>query len=76
MMKCVICKHGETQPGNATVTLTRDAMTIVVKKVPAEVCSTCGEEYVDQDTTARLLQVAEEAVKAGVQVEVREYRGG
>ena len=49
---------------------------LVVKKVPAEVCSTCGEEYVDQDTTARLLQVAEEAVKAGVQVEVREYRGG
>ncbi len=27
VMKCVICKHGETEPGNATVTLTRDAMT-------------------------------------------------
>ncbi len=48
----------------------------MVKKVPAEVCSTCGEEYVDQDTTARLLQVAEEAVKVGVQVDVREYTGG
>ena len=75
-MKCVICKHGETRPGNATVTLTRDAMTLVIKKVPAQVCSTCREEYVDQGTTARLLQVAEEALKAGVQVDVREYRGG
>ncbi len=24
MMKCVICKHGETKPGLVTVTLERD----------------------------------------------------
>ena len=72
-MKCVICKHGETLPGTATVTLTRDAMTLVLKGVPALVCENCGEEYVDEDTTRRLLRVAEEAAQAGVQVDVREY---
>ncbi len=72
-MTCVIRKHGETQPGETTLTLTRDALTLVVKHVPAQVCDTCGEAYVDEATTARLLQVAEEAAEAGVQVEAREH---
>lgn len=53
--------------------LTRETLTLVVKGVPAQVCENCGEEYVNETTTARLLQVAEEAVQAGVQVDVREY---
>lgn len=73
-MKCAICKHGKTRPGKATVTLEREGATIVIKGVPALVCSNCGEEYVNEDTTARLLDVAEEAAKAGVRVDVREYK--
>jgi YgiT-type zinc finger domain-containing protein len=72
-MTCAICKHGETQPGETTLTLTRDALMLVVKRVPARVCDNCGETYVDEATTARLLQAAQEAAEAGVQVEVREY---
>jgi YgiT-type zinc finger domain-containing protein len=72
-MKCAICRHGETQPGTATVTLERDTLTLVVKGVPARVCDNCGEEYVDEETTTRLLQTAEEAARAGVQVDVRAY---
>lgn len=75
-MKCVICKHGETRAGTATVTLTRDQLTLVVKGVPAQVCHNCGEEYVDEDVTSQLLKVAEEASQAGVQVDVREYLVG
>lgn len=63
-MKCVICKQAETRPGKATVTLERDSAIFVFKG---------GEEYVDEETTRRLLQTAEEAAKAGVQVDVREY---
>jgi hypothetical protein len=55
------------------MTLERDGLTLVIKGVPAMVCSTCGDEYVDEDTTARLLQTAEQAARAGVQVETREY---
>ncbi len=72
-MNCVICREGKTRPGTATVTLTRGAVTLVFKSVPAHVCMNCGEEYVEQETTARLLEAAEEAARAGVQVEVREY---
>ena len=72
-VKCVICKQAETEPGKATVTLERNSITLVVKGVPARVCPNCGEEYVDEETTRRLLQAAEEAARAGVQVDIREY---
>ena len=72
-MRRVTCKHGDTRPGTATVTLTRDQLTLVVKDVPAQVCENCGEEYIDADITARLIQTAEEAAQSGVQVDVREY---
>jgi YgiT-type zinc finger domain-containing protein len=72
-MTCVVCKIGETHAGRTTVTLERGDMTLVFKSVPAEVCTNCGEAYVDQGTTRRLLQEAEEAARSGVQVHIREF---
>jgi YgiT-type zinc finger domain-containing protein len=72
-MRCVICKQGEIRPGTATVMLERNGMTLVVKSVPARVCENCGEEYVDEDITARLLREAEDAARSGVQVDIRDY---
>lgn len=72
-MQCVICKNGELRPGVTSVTLTRQNMTLVFKGVPARICDNCGEEYIDETTSERLLEIAEEAVKAGVQVDVRDY---
>ena len=72
-MKCVICKQGETQPGVATVTLEREGTMLIVKSVPAQVCQNCGEEYLDDDIAAKILQQAEEAVRAGVQMTIRTY---
>ena len=72
-MKCAVCKHGETQPETATVTLSREQLTLVVRSVPAQVCENCGEEYVDVATTSRLLETAEEAGRSGVQGAVRQY---
>ena len=72
-MKCVVCKQAETHPGKATVTLERDGVTLVIKGVPARICPNCGEEYVDQEIAGKLLQAAEEAAGAGVQVDIREY---
>jgi YgiT-type zinc finger domain-containing protein len=72
-MRCVICKHGETRPGKTTVTLERSGVTLVVKSVPAQICDKCGEAYVDEDITRQLLGTADEALRAGVQVDVREF---
>ena len=72
-MTCVICKNGKTRWGKATVVLEREDTTLVVKAVPAQVCANCGEEYVGEETTSRLLKTAEETARAGVQVDVRQY---
>ena len=69
-MKCVICKHGETQEGKVTVTLQREGTTIIVKDVPAEVCENCGEYYLSEPVTEKLFARAEEAVKNGTEVEI------
>lgn len=74
-MKCVICKQGELEAGKVTVTLERKGSTLVFKGVPAQVCPNCGEEYVDEDVSAKLLQRADELAKDGAQVDVREYAG-
>ncbi len=71
-MKCVICKQGETQPGHTTVTLERGQTVVVFRNVPAQVCANCGEAYVSEEVTAQLMEAAEEAVRARVQVDVRE----
>lgn len=72
-MKCVICKKGTTRPGVATVTLEREKATLVVKLVPARICENCGEAYMDEKTTSQLLKTAEEAARAGVRVDLRDY---
>jgi YgiT-type zinc finger domain-containing protein len=72
-MKCIMCKDGSTSLGTTTVTLERDATTVVFKHVPAQVCENCGEAYIDAEVTHKLLQVIEEAARGGVQVDVRQY---
>jgi YgiT-type zinc finger domain-containing protein len=70
--KCVICKHGETQARHTTVNLERGQTLLVFRNLPAHVCANCGEAYVSEEITAQLLDEAEEAVQARVQVDVRE----
>jgi len=73
-LKCVICKHGRTRPGTASITLERDGAVILIRDVPGEICTTCGEVYHSEDVTALLLEQAEQAYQNGVTLEVRTYR--
>lgn len=72
-MKCAVCKLGETRKGHTTVTLERDAAALVVRKVPAQICGNCGEAYVSAEVTRNLLQSAREALRPGVEVDIREF---
>ena len=72
-MTCVICKSGETAPGFTTVALQRGETTIVIKLVPAEICDTCGEYYLSEETTRPVLALAEHAVAQGAEIEVLRF---
>jgi YgiT-type zinc finger domain-containing protein len=69
-MKCVLCKHGETQPGKVTVPLQRGETTVIIKGVPADVCENCGEYYLSESITELVLEMGEEAVRKGAEVEI------
>ncbi|MBP7869799.1 MAG: DUF4258 domain-containing protein [Candidatus Hydrogenedentes bacterium] len=69
-MKCVLCREGDTDPGKVTVTLERGGAVIVIKEVPAEVCGNCGEYYLTEEITRKVLHLAETSIKKGVEVEV------
>ncbi len=72
-MKCIVCHHGETQPGSTTVTFHSSGQTIVVTEVPADVCDNCGDAYVTESVTTELLEIAAQARIANAQVLVRDF---
>ncbi|MEN8180850.1 MAG: type II toxin-antitoxin system MqsA family antitoxin [Pseudomonadota bacterium] len=72
-MKCVICKTGEIHPGATSVTLQRGGTTVVIKDVPAEICENCGEYYLSEEISERVLTMAETAVKNNAEIEVLRF---
>ncbi len=72
-MKCVLCKHGETQAGITTVTVDQDGMTLVLKHVPAEICGNCGADFTTLETQAQLELLVARAKMHGTILEVIEY---
>jgi len=73
-MKCVIRNRGATREGFATATLERGQATMAFKHVPAQVCSNCGEEYIDDTVVRHLLEHTDETPDAGVELDVRQYK--
>lgn len=73
-MKCVICKQGNTEPGLTSITLEREGMILIIKRVPADICTNCGESYVGADVTHEILNLANTAHRAGVHVEIRSFK--
>lgn len=64
-MTCIVCRTGETRPGETTETYELGTAVVVVRGIPAEVCTQCGAAYTDSDTTHRLEAIVERARQAG-----------
>ena len=72
-MICLICRQADVVDGVTTVRFERGEMKLVVNNVPARICSSCGEEYVDEEVAAQLLLDAEEVSMSGVLDSIVEY---
>lgn len=72
-MKCAICQSGVTVEGYATIVLEKDHTTLVFKKVPAEICENCGEEYISEEVNKALLLRAREELERGVVLEMLNF---
>lgn len=65
-MICLICRQAETADGLTTVSFERGEMKLTVNNVPARVCPSCGEAYVEEDVAVRLLNHAEDKYQTGI----------
>lgn len=72
-MTCAVCKSGQIQPGTATVTLERDGTTVVIKRVPADICDLCGEYYLSDDIADWVYRHADAAALRHAEVEILNY---
>lgn len=72
-MKCVICKEGTYKAGKVTVVLTRDESTVIIKGVPGQVCSQCGEYELDSSVLKSVLAAAEAAFEKHAEVEILRF---
>ena len=72
-MICLICRQAETVDGLTSVHFEREEMRLVVNHVPARVCPSCGETYVEEQVAISLLREAEAMSAAGEVDSVIEY---
>lgn len=72
-MKCVICRNGHTENGFTTVVLEQRNTTLVFKRVPAQICDNCGEEYISSEVNRKLLSHARDEINRGITLELLEF---
>ena len=72
-MQCAICRHGTTTDGHTTIVLERGQTTVVFKKVPAQICNNCGEEYVSAEVNEALLSQAQAEWERGITLEMLDF---
>jgi YgiT-type zinc finger domain-containing protein len=65
-MICVICRKAEIVESFTTVEFERDEFRLVVNEVPARICPTCLEAFVDEDVAVQLLSIARQKSTAGM----------
>jgi YgiT-type zinc finger domain-containing protein len=72
-MICLICRQAEIIDGFTTVHFERGETRLVVNKVPAQICPSCGEAYVTEEVTVQLLRQAELMSEDGIREKDVEY---
>ena len=72
-MKCIVCKTGSSQPGTTTLSIDNGTTVVVIRNVPAEICSNCGEEYIDANTMKDIEKIVASAQKAGLNIAVQQF---
>lgn len=66
---CFAC-GGFMKPGKTTVTVDFGEGVVVVRNVPATVCSQCGMEWIDDDIAAKIETIVRDAKNKHSVVEV------
>ncbi len=70
--KCPLC-GGAKEPGKSTFTVEFGFGVVVVRDVPATVCSQCGADWIDDAASAKLESIVADARQKHHTVEVTNF---
>ena len=69
-MNCTLCHNGATIAGFVTVTLEKKDTIVLIKNVPADVCTNCGHYYLSEEMTKEVLKKGNDASSKGAELEI------
>ncbi len=72
-MKCFMCK-GEIIEKNVNYVVDLDKTIIIIKSVPARVCTQCGEKYFDDEVAKRLEVMVNQLKELNTEVVILNYK--
>ena len=73
MGKCPLC-GGEKKDGVTTYSVDLGFGLVVVRNVPAKVCSQCGEEWISPEVAKDLEKIINKARQTNLQMEVLSFQ--
>lgn len=73
-MICTVCREARTTQSLTSIQFERGEFRAAVHQIPAQVCPSCGESYVEETVAAGLLQRLQQLMAQGEMDLVLEYR--
>ena len=70
---CMYCKNSELKAATTTHVVNYNNCVVIIKNVPFEECSKCGEKYYSEETAERLEQLVNAAKKIMQEISVIDY---
>ena len=74
-MNCFKCK-GELKEKKINYMVDLESSIIVIKEVPANVCSDCGEKYFDDEIAENIEKIVNQVKNFSAEVTVVNYQNG
>jgi YgiT-type zinc finger domain-containing protein len=70
--RCYFC-GGKLEPGSATIPFMLNSSVVIVKQVPAKVCTQCGEPIMSSEVAAVVDGYLKQAQRSGFEVSIITY---
>lgn len=72
-MNCFICK-GNLEEKKVNYVVNLEETIIIIKGVPAKVCTECGEQYFDNQTSENIEKIVNQLKQLSTEVTIVNYR--
>ena len=71
-MNCFVCR-GDLEKRKVNYVVDLENAIIIIKKVPAKVCTQCGEQYFDDETAENIEKIVNKLKQLSTEVTIVNY---